>query len=262
MPELIDIYEELGIPEYSDITILKAGMRRAQIKYHPDKFATESEEIQKKNRDYLGNLCQICNYLFEEDNKIDYDTALKQYKAQQSVSNIESNPEAIKAEIDKLMKQRCDLVLQMMRQRYVVMDAAYKSKHYVWLKERQRVLNDNISSINCERYKVGHQIKITEDSLANITSLQGYVEFSAILEVVKQKLLMNVSNLKSNYDNLDVKLLQIYRNLEQTNIQISELPGLYYAKDPELQRLTRLDEEVKEKMAKLRDMLDRTKKHI
>ena len=40
MPELIDIYEELEIPEYSDMNVLKAGMRKAQIKYHPDNFAT------------------------------------------------------------------------------------------------------------------------------------------------------------------------------------------------------------------------------
>lgn len=239
MDNLIDIYKELDIPIFSDVNGLKSGLRKAYIKYHPDNFVNAGLEIQKRNEAHLTLLCQICNYLYDEENKRNYDVALRLMKEQVEV----------KEDVSLLIKRRYDLELQLLKRKNILLMQSFDSHDYISLKEKEQNLSLDIIKINQDRSKLAKRLDSTIEGFNKLFLIPGILNFPEIFQMHKNNYDVEVAGLKMQQQHLDERLLRIYRDLEQIKIQIKNFPSMdYYMQDEEYCKISGLLEEVKEKI--------------
>lgn len=238
MDSLINIYDELGIPEFSDINVLKAGIRKVKIKYHPDKFVKESLEFQKQNAEYLGQLCQICNYLYDEENKVQYDNLLKMKLSSKDTEDITS-----------LLKQKYDLQIQLYKIRQTLLLKSLDSEEYKNLKISEEKTSNDIIHINHEINDLDKKIKLTHKLFEQLFLVNGIFDFPEIFEKYRSDYNCDINNLNNQKTIMNDNLLATYKLLEQIRSQIRNFPTEdYYMSDPEYFRVNNLLNEIKLKI--------------
>lgn len=214
MDDLINIYEELGIPNFSDEAELKKGLKNIRVKLHPDNHINAPVEVQKENAERLGTLCQICDYLSVPEQKEFYDNCLRK------LDEVEDKNDFI-----HLMQKRCDLESKLLRRKFELISAFYDSDTCLSLVKKEQEIGMEIISCNRKKRALSNKINIVKRErnfvcLANIPLDMSitYIPYSEQYDIKISKLETELEKLIQRISELCIKLGETQKQINNFDL--------------------------------------------
>jgi len=242
MEPIIDIYKELNIPRFSDEAVIKNGLRKVTIEFHPDNHVNDPVEVQKELAERLGLLSQICNYLYVPEQKDFYDDYLKK---SDEVEN--------KKDFKTLMSERCDLEVKLLKRKFELLSAFMSSSTYLSLVAEEQRISSEILGCARKRRDLNNKIKIVSDSRVVVYLSSIDFEMPNVSFVDTSQYDNQLDGLNKQLSLLKLKIDELHKELEIVQNKISNFQVLDFClKDDEYIKISAAIEEIKLKMESLR----------